>query len=124
MILKSHKALCDWLLSSTRSNAENIVVTLEPTGVYHESLMYFLHDKGFKVLLVNPGNAKKYAVAIKLVHKTDKSDAFMLSHFGRAQQASLSFWAPEAPEVRELKILMRRLGALEKDLQREKNCLK
>ncbi len=120
---KGHQALADWLLLNTQNSAENICVTLEPTGVYHEALMYFLHDKGFKVLLVNPGNAKKYAVAINLVHKTDKSDAFMLSHFGRAQQGVLSFWAPEAPEIRELKVLMRRLDALEKDLQREENRL-
>lgn len=118
-----HKTLAKWLLENTKAEPKNIVIILEPTGVYHESLMYFLHDMGFKVYLVNSGNAKKYAQAINLTHKTDKSDAFMLANYGYAQQRNLKLWQPEAIEIRELKVLLRRLDALESDYQRELNRL-
>jgi len=118
---EGHQLAKDWLLKSIKVDAEEIVVTIEPTNVYHEALLYFLHDCGFKVLLVNPGKAKKYAESINQIHKTDKSDAIVLARYGCAQFNQLELWQPEPTEVRELKVMIRRLSALEKDLQREKN---
>lgn len=116
-----HRQAVDWLLKNTGAKAEDIVITLEPTGVYHEALLYFLHDCGFKLFLANPGKARKYAESINLIHKTDKLDAITLAYYGHAQHQKLTLWRPEPPEVRELKVMIRRLDALEKDLQREKN---
>ena len=116
-----HQQVADWLLKNLKVPAEDIVITLEPTGVYHEALMYFLHDCGFQVLLVNPGKARKYAESLNQIHKTDKLDAVTLAWYGHAQQHKLTLWQPEAPEIRELKVMIRRLDALEKDLQREQN---
>ncbi len=118
---QGHQQAVNWLFKNTQASAEDIVVVLEPTGIYHEGLMYALHDKGIKVLLVNPGKAKKYAESINLLHKTDKTDAIMLAYYGHAQKQQLTFWQPETPEIRELKAMIRRLDALEKDLQREQN---
>lgn len=112
-----------WLLKNTKEKAENILITLEPTGVYHEALMYFLHEQGFNIFLANPGKAKKYAEAIGLTHKTDKSDGFMLARYGSSQLDNFKLWQPEAAEIRALKALSRRLTALEKDRQRELNRL-
>jgi transposase len=116
-----HQQVADWLLKNLKVPAEDIVITLEPTGVYHEALMYFLHDSGFQMLLVNPGKAKKYAESLNQIHKTDKLDAVTLAWYGHAQQHKLTPWQPESPEIRELKVMIRRLDALEKDLQRELN---
>ena len=116
-----HQQAADWLLNTIKASAEEIVVALEPTGVYHEALLYFLHQCGFKVLLVNPGKARKYAESLDQMHKTDKLDAIMLAHYAYAQRHKLTLWQPEPPQVRELKVMIRRLDALEKDLQREKN---
>jgi len=116
-----HQQVQDWLLSNLKVPAQDIVITLEPTGVYHEALMHFLHDCGFQVLLVNPGKARKYAESLNQIHKTDKLDAVTLAWYGHAQQHKLTLWQPEAPEIRELKVMIRRLDALEKDLQREQN---
>ena len=116
-----HQQVQDWLLNNLKVPAQDIVITLEPTGVYHEALMYFLHDCGFQVLLVNPGKARKYAQSLNQIHKTDKLDAVTLAWYGHAQQHKLTLWQPEAPEIRELKVMIRRLDALEKDLQREQN---
>ncbi|PKG67176.1 MULTISPECIES: IS110 family transposase, partial [Pseudoalteromonas] len=116
-------AIEKWLLNTTKSAANELVITLEPTGVYHEALMYFLHEQGFNIILANPGKAKKYADALNIIHKTDKSDATMLAHYGCAKHAVVSYWQPDALEVRELKALIRRLDALESNRQREANRL-
>lgn len=118
---KGHQQVADWLLKNIKVPADEIIVALEPTGVYHETLLYFLHECGFKVLLVNPGKARKYAESVNLIHKTDKLDAIMLAYYAHDQHNKLTLWQPEAPEVRELKVMIRRLDALEKDLQRERN---
>lgn len=116
-----HQQAVDWLLKNLKVPANEIVVTLEPTGVYHEALMYFLHECGFQVLLVNPGKAKKFAESLNQIHKTDKLDSISLARYGHAQHHKLALWQPEPPELRELKVMIRRLDALEKDLQREYN---
>jgi transposase len=77
--------------------------------------------KPLQVLLVNPGKARKYAESLNQIHKTDKLDAVTMAWYGHAQQHKLTLWQPEAPEIRELKVMIRRLDALEKDLQREQN---
>lgn len=118
-----HQQVVNWLLKNLKVAAQDIVVTLEPTGVYHEALMYMLHNQGFRIYLVNPGKAKKYAESLNQTHKTDKLDAMVLARYGYDQRTKLALWQPEPPELRELKVLLRRLAALEKDLQREENRL-
>jgi len=119
----SFKDIEQWLLSTTQAVAEKVVITVEPTGVYHEPLMYFLYQQGFNIVLANPGKAKKYAEALNIVHKTDKSDAIMLASYGYAKHSIVNYWQPEAKEIRELKALLRRLDALESSKQREHNRL-
>lgn len=121
----SHECLTAWLIKVTKTKAEDMLITVEPTGVYHEALVYFLHSCGFNIFLANPGKAKKYFDSINMTHKTDKADALALACYGHDQfnRSKTKLWSPEAPEVRELKSLTRRLGALEKDHQREKNRL-
>ncbi len=116
-----HAMVAKWLTDSTKGKPEEIVVVLEPTGVYHESLALFLQQSGFHVVLANPGKAKKYAESRGQTHKTDKQDGLMLARYGEANLDMLSPWQPEPSEARELKVLLRRLNALEKDLQREYN---
>ena len=71
--VKGHKETAQWLLKNIKTEAENIVIVMEPTNVYHEGIMYFLREQGFKVFLVNPAKARKFAESIDLIHKTDKS---------------------------------------------------
>lgn len=119
---KSFSAISEWILKNTQVAPDQTLITAEPTGVYHEACIYFLHEQGFNIYLANPGKAKKFAQAIGLMHKTDKSDAFALARYG-IDINDAEHWQPEAPEVRVLKAMMRRLDALEKDHQRELNRL-
>ena len=117
----AYKEVAEWLVKNTKQKPEHIIVVLEPTNVYHEGLMYFLNEKGFKIFLANPGKAKQYAKSIGVTHKTDKLDSITLAYYGQAKQINLKYWIPESSEVRALKAMMRRLEALEKDRQRELN---
>ncbi|MFK8020750.1 MAG: IS110 family transposase [Pseudomonadales bacterium] len=112
-----------WIEKSAGNAPKNVLITIEATGVYHEAVAYFLHGKGFKIFLSNPGKAKKFAQSLGLLHKTDKSDAAMLARYGSMQLDDLTLWMPEDNDVRAIKALIRRLSALEKDRLRESNRL-
>jgi len=56
--------------------------TLEPTGVYHENLAYFLHDKKQLVHIVLSNKAKKFAESLDPSSKTDKLDSKALAQMG------------------------------------------
>ena len=120
--VQGHHQVMRWILKMTKARrAQEVVVTLEPTGIYHEALAYALYESGFQVFIVNPGKARQFASSLNLLHKTDKLDAMLLAYYGFMQREQLALWQPEPAEVRELKLMMRRLDALEKDLQRERN---
>lgn len=120
---KDFNQVAQWLLKQTGAEPQDILVTLEPTGVYHEGLIYFLADAGFKVYLSNPAKAKRFAESLNIRQKTDRSDAKVLAQYGAAMSRSEEFevWQPESLQARELKALIRRLHALQKDKQREEN---
>lgn len=121
--MRAIKALVQWLQKQTRAAPEDILVTLEATGVYHENVAEALYEAGCQVLVANPARVKAYARSEGQMHKADKQDAAMLAWFGRDKGHRQPLWQPPAPEVRELRAMLRRLAALEKDLQREQNRL-
>lgn len=116
------KNLSRWIKKSLISPSE-VLITVEATGVYHEAIVNFLYEEGFQIFVSNPGRAKKFAQSLGLLHKTDKSDAAMLAKYGSLQTNKAQLWKPEGPQSREIKALVRRLNALEKDCQRENNRL-
>ena len=120
---EGYHELISWLQQHVAEDLSTITVTLEPTGVYHEALSYYLHEKGLKLLLVNPGKAKAFADSQNQQNKTDKKDSVMLARYGYHCRGSLVEWKPERPEIRQLKSMIRRLGMLEQDCQREENRL-
>ena len=115
--------LLDWVLVKVNSNPNDILVTLEATGVYHEKVAHFLDSSGFMVFIANPGKAKKFALSIGSIHKTDKSDSLMLARFGASHEYLPNLWEPIDPTAQDLKAMSHRLSALEKDFLRENNRL-
>ena len=114
-----------WLTQQTQHKAQDIAIGIEATGIYHEALIYTLNEQGFKLFIANPGRAKKYFESLGVTHKTDKSDSLLLARFteDKAHNGDITWWKPESPEARHLKLLIRRLKALQKDALREKNRL-
>ena len=113
----------DWVLKLSKCQPNEVVITMESTGVYHEAIALYLHTSGFQIIISNPGKAKKFSQSLGLIHKTDKSDSYMLARYGNAQYEHASFWKPDAENVRSIKALVRRLSSLEKDRLRENNRL-
>jgi len=110
------KEVVQWLLKQTGEAPEDTHVVMEATSIYHENLAYALHAAGFRVYV-----AKEFARSEGVLNKTDKKDSLVLALYAQEKHARLTLWQPEAKEIRQLRSLMARLEALEKDLQREKN---
>lgn len=99
--------LSAWLAAAS---ALQVHACLEATGTYGEALATYLADSGHQVSVVNPAAIKAYAGCQLSRTKTDKVDAALIARFCLTQQPPL--WIPQAPEIRTLQALVRRLDAL------------
>lgn len=111
--------LIHWLKANVTEDLNDIHITVEATGVYHENLAYYLHDQGLNVSIVNPAFVRSYAESLGSRHKTDKKDSILLARYTSTTKPDL--WTPPPAEARHLKSLLSRLDALQQDLQREQN---
>jgi transposase len=59
--------------------AEQILLGLEATGLYWENLYYFLHARGYRLLLLHPAQTHQFAAQRGLRAKTDKLDAISIA---------------------------------------------
>ena len=60
------------------------LVVLEATGRYHRPVHISLDDAGFRVAVVSPLQARRFAQALGQLAKTDPIDAAMLARLGQA----------------------------------------
>jgi len=119
--LKGFQGLIDWVLLQTKQPIESIHFIMEATGIYHEALAHELYQHDAKISVVNPAWIKNYGKSLGVLTKTDKKDSVIIGRYGVTQSPRL--WRPEAPEIRQLKSLINRYGAIDKDIQRELNRL-
>lgn len=96
-------ALEKWLLEH---GAPRTYAGLEATGSYSHALLFFLHEKGHRVCLLNPRWVKDYARSQGRRNKTDVVDArvmvgYLLSHEVRQ-------WEPGTQAQQKLQALYRR----------------
>lgn len=94
-------------------------VCLEATGLYGDAVAEFLHGRGYVVSVVNPARIKAYGDSQLKRNKTDRADAALIADFCRTQQPAP--WQPPAPEVKELRALVRHLDDLQAMRQQESN---
>ena len=95
--------------------------TMEATGVYYESLAYYLNDKSDNLHIVLPNKVKKFAGSLNIKSKTDKIDAKILGHMGA--ERTLEKWNLSSKIYRELKALSRSRQQLIKNRTMIKNQL-
>jgi len=117
---RGFNSLLIWSKKITGLAIQELSFVIEPTGIYHESLVNYLYGLGATVLLVNPGKVRKFAEGIGFLSKNDIIDAEVLTRYGY-MATKLIVWKPAPKEVRELQSLLKRLNTLEKELQREQN---
>jgi transposase len=118
---KGFEALKCWIEKNITTDLSDVLVSMEATGVYHEPLAYALHEMGVQVSVINPAFIRDFAKSLGSRSKTDKKDSMILARYGCMVKPPL--WIPEPKEIRELKALLARHNAIEKDLRRELNRL-
>jgi transposase len=110
--------LQDWL---HKRGASPVHACLESTGIYGDELALYLHAAGHVVSIVNPVRIKGFAQSELARNKTDRADAALIARFCQQQQPDA--WTPPAPEIRELRALVRRLDDVQQMLGQEQNRL-
>lgn len=98
------KALRDWIKQKQVSDLP-VLITIEATGIYYESVTYFLNKEGFLVSVVLPNKSKAFMQSYNIKTKTDQVDAKALGLMGI--ERDLPNWAPISPHLRQLKQLTR-----------------
>ena len=91
-----------WIQQS-KVRVDQAVVVMEATGVYGESLCYYLCSRGYKVAVESPLKVKRAFDTSG--HKTDSVDARQIAEYGHRFYDELQFWTPPdvvLEQVREL----------------------
>jgi len=78
---------------------------MEATGVYHESLAYFLAEKGYPVSIVLPNKISNYFRTLAVKTITDKTAAEAITQFGL--ERNLDNWEPPKGIYKKLRQLTR-----------------
>lgn len=90
-------------LQENKVRAEQSVVVMEATGVYGESLCYYLCSRRYTVAVEPPLKVKR--AFQNSAHKNDTVDARQIAEYGHRFYDELQFWSPPdvvLEQVREL----------------------
>lgn len=100
---KGFDAMVKWVKKLTRDTT-SVRYAMEATGVYHESLAYFLEGKGHEVSIILPNKISNYFRTLE-VKTTDKSDSEVIARFGLERK--LDQWKRPKQIFKTLKQLTR-----------------
>ena len=95
--------------------------TMEATGVYYESLAYYLFDKKATIHVLLPNKEKKFAESLNIKSKTDKIDSKILGQMG--VERILEKWNPGSKIFIHMRTLSRERQQLIKERTKVKNQL-
>ena len=76
-------------------------------------------EAGAQGVVLNGAPVRAYAKSLGVHTNNDRKDSRVLARFAATQPCRR--WPPEPPQIRPLRALLRRLKALQDDLQRETN---
>jgi transposase len=96
--------LVTWVKQMTRSDAD-LRFVMEATGVYHESLAYFLEEKGYSLTIVLPNKISNYARTLEVKTITDKTASEAITLFGLERK--LTDWKRPKKAFKSLRQLTR-----------------
>lgn len=101
---KGFDAMINWV---RKLSVESISVryVMEATGVYHESLAYYLEGKGYEVSVVLPNKISNYFRTLEVKTITDKTASEAIARFGLERQ--LDTWKRPKQIFKSLKQLTR-----------------
>ena len=94
---------------------------MEATGVYYESLAYFLADKGYELSVVLPNKISNYAKTLPIKTVTDKTASEAITRFGLERR--LDNWRAPKALYRRIRQLTRERSQLVETRTMTKNQL-
>ncbi|MBA4146381.1 MAG: IS110 family transposase [Cytophaga sp.] len=101
---KGFEALLQWVKKLADPNSP-VRYVMEATGVYHESLAYFLVNQGLEVSIVLPNKISNYARSLTIKTVTDKTASEAIAQFGL--ERNLDKWDKPSPVFKKIKQLTR-----------------
>lgn len=101
---KGFQNLLKWTLERKSEDTE-ILFVMESTGVYHEKIAYFLHEKNEKVVIVLPNKISNFMRTLDIKTVNDKTCSIAIAEFGLGRK--LAEWVPASPLYKELQQLSR-----------------
>jgi len=97
-------ALLKWVASHQEPQCP-VRYVMEATGVYHESLAYFLHEQGCELSIVLPTKISNYHRTLEVKTITDKTSAQTITRFGLERK--LDQWHKPDPMYKRMRQLTR-----------------
>jgi transposase len=113
-------ALITWVKKQTHPDTA-VRFVMEATGVYHESLAYYLTGKGFEVSIVLPNKISNYFRTLDVKTVTDKTASEAIAMFGLERK--LDSWQQPKGLYKTLRQLTRERGQLVEERTTIKNQL-
>jgi transposase len=101
---KGFESLVSWVKKMTDPQV-SVRYVMEATGVYHESLAYYLADKGHTLSVVLPNKISNYFRTLAVKTITDKTASEAIALFGLERK--LDDWKRPEPVYKKLKQLTR-----------------
>jgi len=116
-----HKQFKVWIEKNRKNKALNYQILLEVTGVYHEELLFFLHDNKMVACLELSKRVKKYLEVLGQKSKTDKLDGKGIAQM--ACERKFKTWRPASKQTLQLRTLLRHRKSLLQSKTRYSNQL-
>jgi transposase len=108
----TEKGFTDLVSWATKLTSAEVAVNyvMEATGVYHESLAYYLTDNGNRVSILMPNKMSNYQKTLQIRTITDKTASQAIVSFGLEKR--LDIWQKPGRIFKELRQLTRERGQL------------
>lgn len=117
---KGFMTLLEWVEQQTGA-AAGVRFIMEATGVYHESLAYFLAKKGHQLSIVLPNKISNYSRTLEVKTVTDKTASEAIARFGLERK--LDDWRPPKGIFKKIRQLTRERDQLIAERTMVKNQL-
>jgi transposase len=101
---KGFDAMIKWVKKLTIEDTA-VRYVMEATGVYHESLAYYLEEKGYEISVVLPNKISNYFRTLEVKTITDKTASEAIARFGLERK--LDKWKRPKQIFKNLKQLTR-----------------
>lgn len=117
---KGFEAMALWVKKQTMEE-NSVRYVMEATGVYHESLAYFLEGKGYEVSVVLPNKISNFFRTLDVKTVTDRTASEAIARFGLERK--LDSWKRPKEIFRSLKQLTRERDQIVAERTMAKNQL-